>query len=257
MTTNLDKSSLAALSLFELRPTEEKVYLTCLIHGSLSAQAIAKISGLKRTTVYGLCDYLQQKGLLKFYQQRSHRLFYAEHPSVLVKKAQENAREAATKAADLERNLPVLSMLYQRGDHQPYVQVFTGQEQIRQAVEGVLEQSPDEVLFVATPSILEDVLGKSHLERYLDRRVKLKIATRGIYTRDQLPNETYLGTTQNLREVRIALPDFTAPTYTGIYNNTVLLISNQVEATAVRITSKAYADTVRSWFEVLWKSLEQ
>jgi predicted transcriptional regulator len=251
-TSFLDKTTLAALKLFALKETEELVYATCLTHGALTALAISQLTGLKRTTVYSLCEYLRQKGLLGFYQQRAHRLFYAEDPATLLRRAKQEARTAASQVEELERALPILSMLHQKGDHHPRVQILSGREEIQRGVLATLDENPTSSAFVADPLILEEVLGPQFWKEYLRKRLSLKIPTRGIYTTSTLPSSFAPAGATSSREIRIAPPGFDGSTYTGIYNNTTFFISNQVESTAIKITSTAYTQTMRSWFEALW-----
>src|SRR5690349_20621367 len=81
-------------SLIELGLTEKEaqLYLAALKTGPATAQLLALESGLKRATVYGCIDTLQEKGLLHIEIKGVRKLFIVEPPdklaSLLEKKKQ-------------------------------------------------------------------------------------------------------------------------------------------------------------------------
>lgn len=253
MTTAIDKKILQALDSLELSTREVQVYVTCLNSGEATVQELASKTGIRRTTLYSVLERLHEKGIIGFFQHRAHRVFFAEHPEKLLLTATRERQEAELRHAAVKEAIPSLLMQYNQGSYKPSVHFYQGQEDLRIIAEDILNKNVGEVLTVCHIASVERAFGADYLRDYVKRRIASGIRLRTIYTADsEIPHSLYKGGSERLRALRIAPPEFSAPVYTGIYDDKVFLISADKEMYGILITSRAYADTMRHWFEVLW-----
>jgi sugar-specific transcriptional regulator TrmB len=247
----LDTSTAAALARLPLSVNEQAVYQTCLEQGPQTILELTGLTGIKRTTLYGVTEDLVAKKLLSSYKLKSHRVFFAERAAALERFMDGELATLTSQREALKANLPLFAMAEADGILKPALQLHSGKAAVRNAYENLLQKGLAEVLFVCEAGSLEQALGEESLRELVKRRLKLDIQTRGIYA-DVPTTEPTRGRHKTNPEVRLAPPTFRAPMYTGVFGDTVLLISSAGETTGVQITSRDYVATVRSWFELLW-----
>src|SRR3989344_7462268 len=91
---------------------EAKVYLAGLETGPASAQDIASIAGLKRTTTYSVLSYLVNRGIVGKTKTRGKSKFIAQSPQHLlglIKELEVNMKEA----------MPELAAIYNKQTSKP------------------------------------------------------------------------------------------------------------------------------------------
>ena len=110
--------------------------------------------------------------------------------------------------------------------------------------------------YVGSPALFQNALGKAYLQKFVARRIALKIRSKAIWTwpydtHPFKPGEEYR------REVRFAPMGFTAPTGIFIYGDSVSLLSAAREGFGVIIQSRDYFETMKNWFDALWSTCEE
>lgn len=255
MTTLLDNENLQKLTRLGLSANEAKVYHACLTRGELTIHELTRLTGISRTTIYGVTEYLQKKGLITFVMKESHRIYCAESPDKLKRYFEKKKNDLEQKNQLLGEVLPDLNMIFAKAGSKPVISFFQGREEVRNIFEDVLVSGAKEVLFVCEIGLLEEVLGPEYLKDYIPRRVAAGIKTRGIYASDHFPNESlYQSTDANLRTVRLGPSGLKSAVYTGIYQNKVYFVSSIHESYGVVIESKDLYESMASWFDSLWKT---
>lgn len=253
MTTLLDNENSQNLVRLGLSPNEAKVYQACLTRGELTIHELTHMTGISRTTIYGVAEYLQKKGLISFVMKQSHRIYCAESPEKLKRYFDQKQRDIEQKNKYLDEILPDLKMVFSKAGSKPVISFYQGREEVRNIFEDVITSGAKEVLFVCEIGLLEEALGPEFLKDYIPRRVAAGIRTRGLYASDHFPDEElYKSTDANLRTVRLGPPNLKSAVYTGIYQNKVYFISSVHEAYGVVIESKDLSESMKTWFEALW-----
>src|SRR5262249_32596926 len=115
-----------------LPENEGRVYLAALNSGPASVQRLAKLSGVKRTTVYTLLESLIRRTLIHEELRGFKRVFVAEHPKSL--EAILDARRLA-----LQSSLPELIALFNLKSGEDTIRFYDGLEATKQVYEGLLE----------------------------------------------------------------------------------------------------------------------
>ena len=114
-----------------------KVYLTLLRLGPSSVRNLADATSLNRGTTYDALKWLKEKGVVNFYKKDSKQLFVAENPDKLHKMVLEQRENLDVVDQQLDRLIPELHALYNKGGERPVARYFTGKE-LRQILEDVL-----------------------------------------------------------------------------------------------------------------------
>jgi len=111
---------------------EAKVYLASLQLGQDTAYHIAQKCGLKRATVYFTLNLLVERGLVSIWKTKKATLFRAANPKKLFTQLKQ-------KEETLAEIFPLLQSIYNFDEDWPNIQVFEGQEGVRQIYAEIVE----------------------------------------------------------------------------------------------------------------------
>jgi len=111
---------------------EAKVYLACLQLGQDTAYHIAQKCGLKRPTVYFTLDLLIDQGLVSVWKTKKATLFRAANPKKLF-------TQLKRKGETLNEIFPLLKSIYNFDEDRPNIQIFEGQEGVRQIYSEIVD----------------------------------------------------------------------------------------------------------------------
>ncbi len=238
----------AVLSKLGLSADEIAVYLACLGAGDASVQEIAKISGVKRTSVYPIAASLEGRGLIGRYETRRGVRLAAEKPERLLSQLEERAVEVAAA-------IPELKALSRQEEHHPQVKYFEGKEGYFSICEDTLETHLSEILWFGDPSGIYAVIGEDYDNKhYIPMRLKRKIKLRALLVPNEW-SEKLMGQKNHelMREVRLLPEGLPIRSAQFIYGNKVALTSSTEELVSVLIESRDFADAERAKFELMWQ----
>jgi len=231
-----------------LSEKEAKIYLAVLELGETSIQRISNKSGIKRTTVYDILDYLKQKGLISTIKKNKKVFFYAEGPEAL----QEDLEE---KQNILKHAMPELLSLANLIDKKPKTKYYEGLEGIKEVYLDTLNY-PDQQMFsfVAEEAFYkfdEDFLNK----HYHPKRLKKKIWLNEIASDDPATRKYQKTDTQHLRKTKLLSSEkFPLDVSINVYKNKIGIMSFEEEIGLIIESPKLYI-TLKSLFEFMWESL--
>ncbi len=236
---------LTILKDFGLSENEARVYLANLELGTATIQAVAKKSGVKRTTIYTLLDGLKRYGLISEVNKENKTLLVAEDPihvERLMKERQEQLQSA----------LPELRSLYNSLAEKPRVRFYEGRSGIRQVYQDTLAESKEISCFVGWHSAVEAI--PDIVEKYIKERVKKGIWVRALADRTKESKHYQEKGQAELRELYF-LPEGSLPfnTEVNIYGNKVAILSFKGEYFGIIIESEEIAKTWRMVFDIIWK----
>jgi sugar-specific transcriptional regulator TrmB len=217
----------------------EKVYRALLRLGDSPASGVAKITGIKRTSVYHILEQLVSTGLASTYLSRGTKRYAAENPNKLKTYFEQ-------KAIIAERLIPDLQKEIQKNRNHTMVRFLEGKEAIKSISEEALE-SKQKIIFTigSSKQLLSAVDGKYGFGA---RRRSKRISMRSLRL---LGDEQ--STHPDLHTVRFLKKDFDFPGFIIIFDNTVGIIPFENEANGFVVTSKAFSKMLRSIFESLWQ----
>ena len=225
-----------------------QIYLGLLQLGPSSVRKLAEFCGLNRGSAYDALRWLGDRGLVVFYEKESKQHFVAEPPVKLLTIAQEESRNLEQANSEIERSLPELDALYNRGGERPIARYFPEAElpvilnDVLTTCETVGERT---YRVYSTEEIREQVY--AHFSTFSDVRVAKNIAVRVIALGKG-------GELRGLDERKWLLVPQTKPTYIILYPGKTAYISLNVqnEAIGVLIENDGVYQTQAQIFDALW-----
>lgn len=227
---------------------QAKIYLSCLELGLSRVPEIAKTAEVKRTTAYGILDELAKMGLVSVSKKGRAESYRAQNPEALVEMLETNRQEVASI-------LPNLSEMYVTHHVRPRMEFFEGAAGVRRIFEDTLKCKSKKILQVVRVKDFAAVVGAEYSAEYIRRRAGRGIAAHALHpNEDDVRDETYGREDEKLKRfVRYLPPDIFHAAMIMIYDYKVAMVSTKEENFGFIIESKEFSNTLRAYFEYLWK----
>jgi sugar-specific transcriptional regulator TrmB len=224
-----------------------KVYLALLQRGPLPASEIARMTKLKRPTVYDMLEGLMDTGLVSVGFSGSVKVFSAENPDVIVESLKE-------KLAGAEALMPDLRALYERGPGKPRVKYYEGAEGIKTVCEDILNVKSGEYHYFGSVREMFLVTGREYQNYYVERRVKKGVWSNAIRNREKEVDDDFMRSDDKyLRRVRF-FPDRIKEDLPAlfIYDDKIAVHSGPGENYAMIIESRELSALMRELWKCVW-----
>lgn len=228
-----------------------QVYLGLLQLGPSSVRNLAEFCGLNRGSTYDSLKWLGDRGLVSFYEKESKQHFVAEPPTKLQTLVREETANLEQAGSELERSIPELEALYNRGGERPIARYFS-QAGLPAVLNDVLTtcETKGEPLYrtYSTEGIRDHLY--AHFPTFSDVRVGKGIAVKVIALGQG-------GKLRGLDERKWLPAPQTKPTYIILYPGKTVYISlnAQNEAIGVVIENDGVYQTQVQIFDALWQML--
>lgn len=228
---------------------EAKVYLAGLSFGPVLASVLSQKSGVNRPSTYDVCKALIQKGLMSKTATDNLTYFVAEKPDQLV----QDFENKLVKAKEL---LPELLSISKTASFKPKIRFFEGVSGIKQIYEETLKCQEKVILQAVSIRDFIASVGEEYSKNYIERRARRKILARALHATsgDLIENPYGIESKKYLRETRYLPPEMFATAMMMIYDHKVALMSTKKECFGFIIESAEFSQTMKNWFEVLWRS---
>ncbi|MFA5173584.1 MAG: helix-turn-helix domain-containing protein [Candidatus Pacearchaeota archaeon] len=227
---------------------EAKVYLALSELGSTTAGFIVKKSGVSYSNVYDILNRLIDKGVVSFIIKNKTKYFQASSPYNLVDYLDKKETEILEQKQSLNKILPDLEKLQEIKPHQE-AEIFIGKKGLRTAYEKLLKNSKkgDELLFFY---IHDEKYGEdSNLFYNSIVELSSKLKNRGIVNKEY-KKSWFANKSKFLTMAFIETP---IPGNIDILNDKVLIVSWRDTIFSILIKSKSFADSLKDYFEHMWK----
>lgn len=230
---------------------ESTVYLELLRLGPSPVRKLAQQSELNRGTTYDALKWLQEKGVVTFYNKESKQYFVAENPDKLHELLHHQELEVKDIKRQLESVVPELQALYNKGGDRPVARYFDASE-LNKILEDVLstcEADEEKVYRVYSVDGLREYLYKG-FPTFSDARIAKGISVKAIAIGEG-------GALRGLDERKWLKTSAKTPTYIFIYPGKTAYISKnaQGEPVGVVIENPGVYETQKYIFDSLWNLL--
>ncbi len=245
----MDQKTIKAVNKLGFSDKESRIYLACLELGAGSVQEIAAKAKVKRTTVYNFIDRLVQMGLVSQTQSSKKIIYVAERPEIL-EEIQKRNQDA------LKEFLPQLKKIFEAEKFSTSFKYYRGREGMKRIWLDALETRKKELFWTITNESTNIILGKQFVEHFIEKAKEKDIHSKVLRNYGQkslhryFPPETLKPTNREGRELP---PNIRLSNSLLIYDNIVASFAPIEENYSFVIESKAYADTMRVFYEALWK----
>lgn len=233
-----------------LKENEIDIYLALLELGESSIVPIRKRVHLPRTTVFHALERLDEKGLIDILETPARRIYFPHPPKKIVTLLADQSEKLKDQAEDFKNFLPQLNQLYNISPFQPRVRFFVGGE-IKEIYEEILASPINEFLYLGETNKVMSILSRRYLMDFVKRKVEKGIWTKSLRVKKE--EDPFFDPKTGLRKVRYLPEGFNAPANIYIYHHNVAIIATAKENFALVVTSKEYAETMKSWHGELWK----
>lgn len=235
---------LSALGLSEMQAS---VYVAALELGESTMQALARKSGVNRSTIYTFIDELKERGFILETRRHKRNAYSAAHPEALV------AMQKG-KVAELERTLPELLAINNKSDKKPRVTFYEGLQGIEEVYRDMLREKKEIVAYEDLEYLQKDIPHKM-FEWFPKERVHRDILIKTISRDTEFAREFSKRNRGLLRETKFVnvVP---MKTDVNMYGDKVALIDLQArEPFAVIIENHNLAETMRTIWRQMWEKL--
>lgn len=239
-----------------LADKEAKVYLATLELGPSPVQKIAQRAGVPRATTYLVLDDLKHKGLITTFEKGKKTYFAAESPQQLSALVSEKEVEITQQKKLLKDLIPELDAHGQfTKSVRPIVRYYEGDRAVSAFVRDRVSRNRGEILNFLHLNKAEETLQMAQfpIEKVRERRTKLAIKSRVIYTTDDGPKNDY--STPQRRAKFISSSQLPLDADVSVQGNLVIFIPYGTPLQGVAIEDKAIANAIRAIFESLWRNL--
>jgi sugar-specific transcriptional regulator TrmB len=226
---------------YGLSDKEANVYMICLKTGQATANRIAELADLARSTTYDILERLKSLGLLTTCLIDNKTQFIANNPDVLLTFLDEKRQEIKTI-------LPDLKEIYKKVEDRPTAEVFQGKIAIIKIFDEILENAKDLLVIGSQGNALEKI--GYHPEKFRLKRFEKKIKIRQIL---EISNDSKKIKNDKFTKVRFLRPLNESKEGMFIFEGFVYHIIFQYEISAIKIKSRDHANAMKIMFEELWK----
>lgn len=250
MISNQEKNSQILIDL-GLSENESLVYLAALSLGPCKVSDIARISGIKRTTVYFVIDSLKESGLMFIEHKGFKKLFVAEDPERLEKILEK-------KRSNLFSILPDLSTMHNLKGKSSSVKTYEGIEAVKSAYEDLLKEMKVHEEYLAV-SDMKKWYGQDpdYFKNFIERRAKMNINVR------LLLQDSDIARGQKSKEINYNEKIKILPFGTNLTTNLVITedkaLVHQLDepVMAIVVSNRSVINMYKEFFEIMWKVLAE
>lgn len=227
------------------------VYLALLRLGPSSVRKLGEYCELNRGTTYDALKWLQEKGVVTFYQKESKQQFVAEHPHVLKQLWREQEEDLHQTGRELNSMISELEAIHNKGGERPVARYYSRKE-IPLILEDVLstcEKSGESKYRIYSVEGLREYLYEG-FPTFSDVRIGKGVAVKAIAIGKG-------GELRGLDERKWIEAPQNTPTYILIYPGKTAYISLDAkkEPMGVVIENDGVFETQKVVFDELWEKL--
>lgn len=234
------------LSIDGLSQRELNVYSKLLSVKTASITELAKISGLKRSTLYRVLDELTEKVLVSKVLDGKKWLYVAEQPETLVRFSKEQEKK-------IQQLLPDLLLLEGKATERPQVKLYEGAEGIKSLYESLFQER-QEIVGFSNPEELFRIL--DFQPGIVQRRVSLKIPIRLIMPDTPRSRREKRLESQELRQIKLSRKLGSFRSIFLVCGKKVVMFSLGSWLTGVMVENNDIAAGYKAIFETFWELLD-
>lgn len=227
---------------------EAKVYLALSELGSSTVGPIVKKSTVAYSNIYDILNRLIDKGIVSFIIKNKTKYFQAAPPANLIDFLDKKEKEINKQKQALKEILPDLEKLQEIKSPQE-AEIFLGKNGLRTAYEKLLKNTTknDEISFFYTHD--EKYGEESNLFYNSITELSQKAKNRGICNKDY--KKSWFA--KKAIHLQMKFTEIPIPGNIDIIKDKVLIVSWRDTIFSVLIHSQSLADSLKNYFEHMWK----
>ncbi len=224
---------------------EAQTYLTLLRMGPSAASTLARLTRIKRTSMYDVLNSLLERNLVSQFQQGKATYYVVDD----LKRLTQDASAKLTIAKDLTRTLK------EKQNLNPGIQVnyYKGIEGYREIYEDILRAHPKELIGWLNLDFFYKGLDPQREEEWTRERAAKKISARLLVQETKIGRAFQKEDGQFLRETRL-IPEGKFPFQSTclLYEDFITYYDSTDDIVGIRIHNPQLAEMQRQIFEMGW-----
>lgn len=235
-----------------LDETEAQIYLTSLSLGPTTVLKIARSSDIKRTTVYGVIESLQNKGLMRIELKGLKQLYVAENPEKLEAILDNRKREFSAK-------LPDFMALYKLEGGESTIKYYTGLKAMKRIYLSTLDEvkSGEEYLVITNQEKWFLLDPDFWMKEYIEERAKLPCKTRLISQNSNTAREHQKFERNYNEKFKIFGENVSINIDMVLIPNKLIIVDLLPPLTTLVIENKNIIELQKQLFEIIWSSIPE
>lgn len=226
---------------------EASVYLTLLRIGPSMASTLARLSNIKRTSIYDVLNGLLERNLIVSYKQGNDTYFVVDDVNNIYFQQKQKADIAKHLAVELKNS----------GNREGInVNYYVGYEGYREIYEEILRVKPKNLIVWIHLDNFYKGLDMKREDEWTQERIEKKIYTRLIMQDTKMARDFQKQDPASCRETRL-VKKFPFETTCFIYDDKILFFDSTEQINAVRIKNYELAKMFHQMFEMNWQMLEK
>ena len=229
-----------ALIEYGLTEKEAEIYLLCLKTGDATANRIAELANIPRSTTYDLLEKLKHNGLITTRIVKHKTLFTSSDPELLIKNL-ENKKQIVSEP------VPKLKKLRNLIGEKPCVEVYEGKIALIKLLDEILDNS--KLLLIGNAEEAASKIGY-HPDKFRMKRKERKIPIKQILEPSKKAEKIKIDKYTKVKFLK-KLKNNKESTFISETTTYHLLILDEI--TAIKVVSKEHANSQKIIFDELWK----
>lgn len=231
-----------------LTQDQAQVYIAGLELPQATIQDLARLSGVKRTTIYSFIDELIDNGFIVRKKKNKRFLYSSVQPKLLLEMEKARLRDL------VETTIPELEALTNSKKNKPSVFYFEGKTGIQEVYADMLKERKP-ILELEDLEAIRNILPKSFYDYFPAERARRNITLKTISRNSKVGRDFTQKNNALLRETKF-VDSAEWKTDINIYGNKVAIMSfRSAVPYCVLIEDENIADTLRSAWEMMWNSI--
>ena len=241
-----------------LEDKEVQIYLACLAQSAPTPTLIAKLTGLKRATVYFYLERLKEKGLIEWEVRKARKHISPIPPHKGLKQYIAKKKDEVKRSENLVEQLLTQIEKTPQENSDSKVYHYEGAEGIRFAIEKLFSSRKAIYWIGSMETFIAAVGEEGWYKMFTERRLEEGTTTYGITDRRILQYPRFSEMKEAKRSFRFFKENFDMPTLLGIFGDSICLFSlEKSKAQVVLIENALMAETLKFLFSSLWNSLSE
>jgi len=240
-----------------LTKNETKIYIALLKIGQTTSWSIIKDTGIHTSKVYDGLQRLIEKGLVSYVIISNTKNFNATDPDRLLDFLDDKKRKIENQEKDIIKIIPTLRAEINTNQEETKAEIFKGWKGMetvyRMLRETLKKGDTNYVLGASKGEYSEQVKNffNKHLKGLAEKGIKQKI----IYNEEAKGNIVEQEKHPALFSIKYIKN--TTPAEINIWEDKVMTIILTKNPTIILITDSKVAESYRTYFNILWKSVEK
>ena len=243
-----------------LEEKEVQIYLCCLAQKAPTPTLVAKLTGLKRATVYFYLERLKEKGLLEWEIHKSRKRIALVPPRRGLKRYIAKQKEQVERSEDVVKGiLDHMEKIKQENIPGSKVYHYEGREGMQFAIDKMLSSRKPLYWFGSMELLVAAAGGaETWYKMFSARRLQEGTVTFGITDRRILRYPQFSNMKEAKRSYRFLEDDFEIPATLVLFGDSICLGSKQNnELRMVLVENAMMAQTLTFMYKALWSRLSE